>query len=291
MWRHWNMRGLLEGEPGDGGAGGGGGGNPSPAWHESIISKGDDGSDKLADPASWLETAPKPLAEFIKSNMTAARAKTEGMVKVPGEGATPEELQAFYTALGVPEKAEDYGIAKPDDLPEGIGWDDKLNASFMGVAKELGLTKAQAQGLTKFQTQYVADSVAAQRQAMEQVLANEKDELNKTFGSELDKVVMSVKAAMTTNPKLAALGVPPEAFDPTHNDFWGPAALKVVNALVSMTGEHSTHRGDPGMVGGAINIAEAQKIMGDKDHPLNAKWKKGDPEVAKKVSDAYAKGV
>jgi hypothetical protein len=285
----WNMRGLLEGEPE--GGGGGGGGSPTPAWHESIISKGDDGSERLADPASWLDTAPKPLSEFIKSNMTAARSKTEGMVKVPGEGATAEELQAFYAALGVPEKPEEYGIAKPDEMPEGVLWDDNLNASFMTKAKELGLTKAQAQGLAKFQLEHVAGSVQANREAMNQVLAKEKAELDKTFGSELDKVVTSVKAAMTTNPKLAELGIPAEAFDPTHQDFWGPAALKLVNSLVAMTGEHTTHRGDGGQVGASMTVAEAQKVMGDKSHPLHAKYKAGDPEVAKKISDAYAKGV
>ena len=281
---------MLEGE-GEGG-GGGGGGNAEPSWHESIITKGDDGTESLADFATWKEKAPAPLVKFITDNMTAARAKTEGMVRVPGENATPEEMQAFYAALGVPEKPEDYGIGKPEQLPDGVMWDDNLNASFMKAAKELGLTKAQAQGLAKFQVDHIASSVAANREAMQQVLAQEKAELDKTFGADLDKVVTSVKAAVTTNPKLAALGIPAEAFDPTHNDFWGPSALKLVNALVAMTGEHSLHRGSGGGgAGSTITVAEAQKIMGDKSHPLHAKYKSGDAEVAKMIKQAYEKGA
>src|SRR5690242_8897032 len=89
-------------------------------WHEGIVAKEPDGTEKLADPATWLDRAPKPLSEFVRAQMTAARAKTDGMVKVPSADAKPEEWEAFYRAAGRPEKPEDYGLKAPEKLPDGV---------------------------------------------------------------------------------------------------------------------------------------------------------------------------
>ena len=49
--------------------------------------------------------------------MAAARAKTEGMIRVPGDDAKPEDVAAFRKALGVPDDPTGYGLVKPETLP------------------------------------------------------------------------------------------------------------------------------------------------------------------------------
>lgn len=64
-----------------------------------------------------------------------------GSIKIPGEGASVEDIQKFRKALGVPEKVEDYGkydVGDPEDIAEIIK-----------AAHEEGLSKKQLDRLMK----------------------------------------------------------------------------------------------------------------------------------------------
>jgi hypothetical protein len=67
-----------------------------------------------------------------------------GSVRVPKEDADPEEWESFYSKLGRPEKAEDYGFRKPDSLPDGVEWNGDMVSWFASAAHKAGLTKSQA---------------------------------------------------------------------------------------------------------------------------------------------------
>lgn len=54
------------------------------------------------------------LAKGYLDNKRAASKKLEGMIKVPGEGARPDEIAAFRKATGVPDTADKYELAIPD---------------------------------------------------------------------------------------------------------------------------------------------------------------------------------
>mgnify|MGYP001467925545 CR=1 FL=1 len=75
------------------------------------------------------------------------KGKTEGMVKIPGEKATPEELSAFRQAMGIPDKPEGYELKKPDKMPEGMQYDETLESKFKETANKLGLTQVQVKGI------------------------------------------------------------------------------------------------------------------------------------------------
>ena len=67
-------------------------------------------------------------------------------VILPGEDATEDDLNRFYTELGRPEKPEDYdfkAFAPPEDLP----WDPALQDQMMPSFHKHGLTQAQAAGI------------------------------------------------------------------------------------------------------------------------------------------------
>jgi hypothetical protein len=66
--------------------------------------------ERFSDPGSLLKA--------FKDTQTALRNKTDGMVKLPGEGATDEDKQAFAKAIGIPDAPDKYQITvKP---PEGL---------------------------------------------------------------------------------------------------------------------------------------------------------------------------
>jgi len=88
------------------------------------------GDDYYNDP----ETKLKPTKEFdnikdlptlLKKTLNASRKisahgeelkkSTEGMIKIPGEGATPDEIAAYRKAQGVPDGPEGYDLAIPED--------------------------------------------------------------------------------------------------------------------------------------------------------------------------------
>jgi hypothetical protein len=102
------------------------------------------------------------LAKIARDNQLALRAS--GQVKVPGEGAKPEEIAAFHRAIGVPDKPEDYALPVPKDGDGNplVGADGKpvqMNEPLLGrlaqVAHKFGVPKGAYEAL-------IADFVAAQ---------------------------------------------------------------------------------------------------------------------------------
>jgi hypothetical protein len=262
---------------------GGGAPPPVPAWHEGIITKDAAGAESLADPASWLNKAPAPLQKFITDNMTAARARTDGMVKIPGADAKPEDWEPIYKALGRPDNPDGYGLKALEKMPDGVSWDDNFAKEFQGVAHKLGLTPAQVRALSEFQVGVVGRQVEAARAASAQAIVAEKAELDK-LGGELPKIAEAAQAAG------ARYGIPKEAFDPTHGEFWGVPALlafgKLAQELAAMKQEDTSHRGSGNQI--LSGRAYATAASTDPNHPDYAKFQAGDPEVVARVKAGYA---
>lgn len=87
------------------------------------------------DYKGWLDpirgaTNPNQLEVLLDQSWNAQKKLGEKSLKLPGEGATPEELNEWRKAIGVPEKPEDYKF-------EPTAWTDE--------EKELGeiLTKSR----------------------------------------------------------------------------------------------------------------------------------------------------
>lgn len=268
---------------------GGGGGGAAPAWHETILTKGADGIESLNDPAKWLDSAPKPLAEFVRSNMTAARAKTEGLVKVPGEGATPDEINAYFKAIGVPDKPEGYELKAPEKLPEGLQHDAEMEKAFLSRARELGLTKAQVTALRDFQINYLGESVTKNRAAMASVIAAEKAELTTRFGDKLDGTVAEAKAlaAQKWVPEGMKKYLTAGALDPQSGEFAGADFLEFAAAAARATGEDRGAGGFRGAGGADIDLAAAKDIMANPKNPLHTEYIKGSGDVFNRVTAAY----
>jgi hypothetical protein len=98
---------------GEGGAGAGAGeiaGGADPDWYDQLSSELGDG--ETASMRDWVKASGAKdiagLAKIARDNQRALR--DSGRIKVPGEGATAEEIAAFNKAIGVPDSAEGYTL-------------------------------------------------------------------------------------------------------------------------------------------------------------------------------------
>jgi len=66
----------------------------------------------------------------------------EGSVRIPGDDASEEDWNKFYSKLGRPETPEDYQYEKAE-LPEGMQYDTEFEKEFLQFAHQKGLNNNQ----------------------------------------------------------------------------------------------------------------------------------------------------
>lgn len=255
---------------------------PSAFSWDGIITKEADGSEKMADWSTWRDKLPAPVQKFVGDNIAAARAKTEGMVKLPGADAPPEEWTPILKALGHPDTPEGYEIAKPEALPEGVEWNDEFAAGFAKFAHEAGLPKGQAQRLIAWHTEQMGAQAKAMAEAGQKFVEAERVELTKAFGPRLPEAAGAAQKFAADN------GLPASMFDPAAGDFIGVPALKAIDAALSQVakltkeGSFKAPHGNSPIQGGK---AYAEAVVARK-HPDSEAYYKGDRDVVRRVGEA-----
>lgn len=251
----------------------------APAWHAEIFDPSTPGqfakgwTDKLPDS---LADAKPTLANYdsfekvVKSlldNKRAATAKTDGMVRLPGPDAKPEDVAAFRKALGVPDVPDAYGLKAPEGLPPGVEWSDDLAKGFAEQAHKAGLAAPAAQQLAEW---YVAQQTA-QAQAQEQEVATmradaEKD-LRSTFGKDYDaKIALAARTAQTA-------GIPADS-----PAFHFPEVVKAFALLGSRLGEQQLVPGN-NVTGMLSPASQARDIQTNPQNPFYQRYRSGDAEI------------
>lgn len=196
--------------------GGAGGGTAGTASGGDGGGQGGGGGDSAPPPAfDWAGTLGERHAEFAPTlsakgwkgpaDLLSAYASLEkdsaGRVSIPGEGATDEERAAFYAALGRPATAQEYGLAKPEGMPDAE-WDGERMNRFGDAAHMLGLSAAQAKGIIDWLAKDTNDQLAAfeaelpRRQEAHQ--AKVREGLQKVFGAEAPAALERAKRAYAT---------------------------------------------------------------------------------------------
>ena len=113
--------------------------------------------------------------------------KAEGsMVTIPGEGAKPEEVSAFYSKLGRPENVDGYKITKPADLPEGVPYDPAIEAEFKKFAHAQNLTAAQAESPYGWYYGLAKNGHASEQARLEKAQGEAIDKLKTDWGAKFD---------------------------------------------------------------------------------------------------------
>src|SRR3990167_8756055 len=94
---------------------------PTPAVAPSVVPPTDGDrswvpDDLRNDPSLREFKTPGDLARTWTAREKLFKDRLTGMVKLPGEGDTPEQQAAWREAIGVPKAAADYGLDVAEDL-------------------------------------------------------------------------------------------------------------------------------------------------------------------------------
>lgn len=136
----------------------------------------------------------KDLDGLVKAYRGAEKALHDtGRIKVPGEGATEQEIAEYRTATGVPEKPEDYARPEFKDADgKAIAYNSELTDRIFAAAHKIGLPKEAAERLVKGEIeQQIADFDAGLRGVQD--AANEHV---KGWGENREAMMAQVNAAL-----------------------------------------------------------------------------------------------
>ena len=112
-------------------------------------------------------------------------------VVLPGENASQEERDAFFSRLGRPDAPDNYDLEIPGDAPV----DPDFQSWFKGVAHKHGLTAAQAKALAADYLPYAAGRGELTQQEQETALLREEGELKQAWGAAYSQKTEQAKAA------------------------------------------------------------------------------------------------
>ena len=253
---------------GGGDAGGGGGAEPPPggdagkSWLETLGDLGKDPS---------LQTFKDP-ASLAKSWVNAQKMIGANKVVIPGEGATEEEVAAFYNKLGRPEAADKYEIK----LAEGREMDKNFADGFKGAAHRLGLNQKQVQALAEWYDSAAQEAMKGAADAGDAQLRGALAEYEKSLGG-ADKFKERLDAA-----KGAVRALTDEAFRKYLNDSGmgsRPEVIEHFAKLAAMLKEDKIRDGtgvpfsnqDPASIKKEIEDLET-KMFTDLNSPNMASW-------------------
>ena len=135
----------------------------------------------------------KSVDDIVGAHNSAQTKIGADKLVIPGEKATTEERDAFFTALGRPAEAKDYVITPP----EGVEFtEDQLafQSNFNETSHGLGLNQEQHTGLVEWNNNLLAQ--AAIDQAAEESKESEatKADLRKAYGNEADNKLDAANA-------------------------------------------------------------------------------------------------
>lgn len=122
--------------------------------------------------------------------------KLEHAIFKPGEDATADELKDYRTKMGIPEAPEGYEIKRPENLPEGLPYDEALEASAKEVFHKAGMSGEAAQSVMDFYNNMVIEAYTQMETDAEQARVDTKAALEKDWGEEMKPNVQLAERVM-----------------------------------------------------------------------------------------------
>lgn len=273
---------LLGGAAADaiaaGGAGGGGDdaaaaaaanvdGAADPDWWGTLSAEGGDGDNPSN--RDWIKAnGVKDLDGLTKIARDNQRALREsGRIKIPGDGASAEEVAAFNKAIGVPDDAKGYVITAPKDADgNDLELDTALIDRMAESALKRGAPKAMFEGIVSdFIQAQLDDAAASDAQQRADAAA-----IVKSWGATSKEKLAAVDRAAS------ALGFTSADMVAIRNALGSEKALNTFVKLGEGMAEDVLISGGRGKFGvsGAEAVAEIEKLKGDKE--FQAKLMAGD---------------
>jgi len=224
------------------------------------------------------------VEKAIESYRNLEKKVGANTVALLGEDATPEEQEAFYKALGRPDKPEDYELP----LPEGAEVEDPVTATFIRTAgHKHGLTAAQVKGLAADWNEYTAELGEQSAVDFEAKTDAELKELRREMGNGYDSFVQAGKQGVK------ALGVDKDQLNRIERAIGAGAMMRLFGKVGETLGEAGAISGSGGTGGGAtpaalerLSPAMAQARYDDlmADESFRTKYLDGDAKAMEKVN-------
>lgn len=239
---------------------------PAPgAWREAVPehyeTKGADGkpvnvplrAHKTLDKFTDVGTLARSYVELEQAHSV----RQEGMIRVPGKDAKPEEVAAFREATGVPKSVDGYTF----DIPEGQRplVPEATHTEFKGLFHAAGLTPAQAQAVVAGYASYAERTLGAGRKANRKAFAEWKTTAGQaTYDADTASALKAIEQFGPEGWKAEVKSVPLEDLD-----------IHVVRAFAAI-GRKLSEQGilpAQSFAGHSKTTAEArrQEILTDKD--------------------------
>lgn len=178
---------------GDAGAGGGDAGGAAPDWYGALSAETVEG--ETASNLDYVKAKGfKDIDGLVKAYRHAEKGLHEsGRIKVPGEGATDQEIAEYRQAIGVPAEPSGYQVPEfKDAAGNPIPINTELTERIFANAHKIGLPKAAAE-------QLVADEIRTQLEehdaAVKQIQADAQKHVA-GWGAEKEQALAQVNAAL-----------------------------------------------------------------------------------------------
>ena len=104
----------------------------------------------------------------------------------PNDNFTDEDWGEFYKAGGRPDTAADYGIARPDEIPEEV-MSKEVIEGYQELFHKIGLSKKQSDALTAYNNEKTVEAINYQTQQSEMDFNTLSDNLRKNWGMAFDQ--------------------------------------------------------------------------------------------------------
>jgi hypothetical protein len=214
------------------------------------------------------------LNKFVESHLNL-RKKMGNAVWVPDpDKATPEEVQAFRTKLGVPESPDKYELKYKEH--EAFKYDEETDKIYKTLAHKIGLTPKQAQDLADFDS----DRLVSAYEAVQKKYNDASEEVKKEWGNDyqvnLDRANNVIRQFADEKDM--------EIIKRYEND---PALCRIFNKIGNSMSEHKFVQSDSGN-----DIAGNRQALEDEASGYLAKMQDPKtPDAEKKILNRKATAI
>lgn len=221
----------------------------------------------LPDQAAREHIAAKQYAnpaELALANYNLTRLQTgdTNVVNLPGENATPEQWNDFYTKMGRPETPDAYDFK----FGEGAEADDTMVKFGKSLFHSMGLNPTQAQAAADKWNEFAMEQNAAALEAQKAANDAELDALRSRWGADLDKNKAAGKRVVE------ALGLENDLIERVENQIGSAAIVELLATIGRKSDEGAFKSGsvqndpnDPSTMSREAAQAKVEQLQSDKD--------------------------
>ena len=177
----------------------------------SVITPGSSDAAPATDapaPADWRASLPEDLradpsladiqdvGSMAKSYINGQKLIGKNRIALPDEGATDEEMSAFYSQVGRPEKSGGYQFGDRPELPEGMTYDEAFENQFKELSYKSGLSAKQAKEIYDGYHKYIISKAETDGKTNAAQSEEWLSSLKKDFGKAYDERIDLAKRAV-----------------------------------------------------------------------------------------------